>query len=435
VYQASSGHALQEHMGHFRLGLAHFDPFDPDLVREWEGICQRYPKIHWLALVSKASLTNARLRELIVNRFLDFHTLPLDINRLAVSLGHAYGMAQLMDVTTARKQGRVDDFGLIGDSQPMVQLRRMIRKAADTDVPVLITGESGTGKELVASAIHSESFRQHKPFVPVNCAAIPGTLIQSELFGHEKGAFTGATCTKPGRIESASGGTLFLDEIGDLGLEYQANLLRFLQEKSIVRVGGHGEIPVDARVVSATHINLEKAIEQGQFRQDLYYRLNVLRIHMPPLRERADDIEALAQHFFEKFRADKPPQLTGFSTETIALMRRYNWPGNVREMINRIRNAMILADGKLITPADIGLKRGVSLHDIPSLEAVRAEAERKVIQATLAFTQMNVSEAARILGVTRATLYRLVTKHHININSALPDLIAMDNQSREHVAG
>ncbi|HRH80301.1 MAG TPA: sigma 54-interacting transcriptional regulator [Thiobacillaceae bacterium] len=416
LLSADEGRIQGEQHEKCQIGLVRFDPFDPELIREWEILRRRHPHIQWLALVNRTELARPRLRELIINCFFDFHTLPIDIDRLGVSMGHAHGVAQLILAATPDNKAFADDYGLVGFSQPMMQLREMIRKAAGTDVPVLITGESGTGKELVAASIHAQSSRQGQPFVAVNCASLPGTLIQSELFGYEKGAFTGATSQKLGRIESATGGTLFLDEIGDLGLDHQANLLRFLQEKSISRLGGHAEIPVDVRIVAATHMTMEKAVEEGRFRQDLFYRLNVLRIHVPPLRARVDDIELLARYFFEKFRAEKQPHITGFSDETLTLMRHYSWPGNVREMINRIRNALILAEDKLITPEDIGLKRGVSLHDIPSLEAVRSEAERKVIVATLDFTAQNVSEASRILGVTRATLYRLIAKHRIVIN-------------------
>jgi DNA-binding NtrC family response regulator len=365
-----------------------------------------------LALVNKVVLSDDRLRDLILNRFFDFHTLPVDIDRLKITLGHAYGVAQLQNKTNESCALQSED-GLIGSSKSIEHLRKLIKKAAMSDSPVLITGESGTGKELVASSIHAQSALRKQPYVAVNCASLPGSLIQSELFGHEKGAFTGANSSRIGRIESAAGGSLFLDEIGDLGLDLQVNLLRFLQEKTISRLGGHEELKVDARVIAATHVNLEDAIKAGAFREDLYYRLNVVRINIPPLRERRDDIEYLAQHFFKKYREKIPTQIIGFSSDALKVMRRHEWPGNVRELINRIRQALVMSDGKLITPEDLGLKQDIAVCNLHDLETARAEAEKKTILAMTAFTRRNMTEAARRLGVTRATLYRLIYKHKL----------------------
>ena len=230
---------------------------------------------------------------------------------------------------------------MVGVSAPMQAVFRNLRKIAAVDAPVLITGETGTGKELAARAIHERSRRSSGPFVAVNCAALPATLIQSELFGYERGAFTGAQRRKIGSIESANGGILFLDEIGDLSLDLQVNLLRFLEESAIQRVGSPKEIPVDVRVIAATHDDMERATAEGRFREDLYYRLNVLRLEMPMLRARGEDIEVLARFFFEKFRQETSHKVIGFSPEALQSMADYDWPGNVRELINRVRRATV----------------------------------------------------------------------------------------------
>lgn len=395
------------------IGIVHLGKFDSDFVARLKRLFLRHQNVYWLALVDKAELGDERLRELIRDYFYDFHCLPLDFNRLNIILGHAYGLAKLINESSENSIHPVDENGIVGLSPRIVQLRSLIKKAAASNAPVLICGESGTGKELVASSIHAHSLLRAKPFVAVNCASLPGSLIQSELFGHEKGAFTGAHAKKIGHIEAAAGGTLFLDEIGDLSPGLQVNLLRFLQEKKICRVGGHEEITVDARVIAATNVHLEKAIEFGSFRLDLYYRLNVIRIDVPPLRERQGDIELLAQHFLEKYKDQKNQKITGFSSEALHAMRQHHWPGNIRELINRIRRAMIMAERKLISPEDLDLTSQMTDHALSSLEAARDKAEGEAIMAMMAHTKTNMSEAARLLGVTRATLYRLITKHKI----------------------
>jgi len=252
-----------------------------------------------------------------------------------------------------------------------------------------------------------------EPFIAVNCGALPTNLIQSELFGHEKGAFTGAHQRKIGRIESAAGGTLFLDEIGDLALDLQVNLLRFLQEKTIERVGGTEKIHVDVRVIAATHVDLERAVKEGRFREDLYYRLNVLHLNVPSLREREQDIELLARFFFDKFAKEKNRNVKGFRRDTLQAMNDYEWPGNVRELINRIRRAMVMCDNRLITTADLGLERRLSQRRLTTLDEARTRAEKEAIQYSLRFNRNNVSQAARQLGVSRVTLYRLMEKYQI----------------------
>lgn len=304
---------------------------------------------------------------------------------------------------------------MVGNSPIMKELFKTIHKVAVVDAPVFIQGESGTGKELTARAIHDESSRAGHPFNAVNCGALPTNLIQSELFGHEKGAFTGASQRKIGIIENTEGGTLFLDEIGDLPLELQVNLLRFLENHTIQRVGGLKEIEVDVRVLAATHVDLEKAVEKGSFREDLYHRLNVLQVRIPPLRMRGEDIEVLAHHFFHQFANEKSLQVTGFNKESLALMRLYEWPGNIRELINRVRRAMIMCDHHLIRPTDLGLeRRHCASRHAESLEEARDIAERGVVLASLTRNSFNIQHAARELGISRVTLYRLMEKHKVN---------------------
>jgi DNA-binding NtrC family response regulator len=352
-------------------------------------------------------------RRLALDHLYDFHTRPVDPVRLNHTLGHAYGYATLRGMPE-HSSARERDMPFKGQSAAITRLRREIVKVAGASAPVLIWGESGSGKELAAQAIHAQSARSGGPFVPINCGAIPASLVQSELFGHEKGAFTGAARDKRGLIESAAGGTVFLDEIGDLPMELQSNLLRFLQEKTIYRVGSTHSIEVDARVIAASHVNLQNAVSKGTFREDLYYRLNVLALDVPPLRERRDDIGLLAQHFFVQFSGERAPSVKGFSGKALQALQEHDWPGNVRELINRVRRALVMADGRLITPHDLGLEQQIKRSNGEPLNGVRLRAERDAIDASLHRTGKNLSESARDLGVSRMTLYRLLAKHQIN---------------------
>jgi DNA-binding NtrC family response regulator len=367
----------------------------------------------WVGAFKPEALALPCCRDLIVNRLFDHHTLPLDPQRLLATLGHAHGHAALRHI--ARRGADVArDHAIIGQTEVIRDLLRQLRRMARVDAPVLVCGESGSGKELAAQAIHRESARAQGPFIAVNCGAIQPTLIQSELFGHVKGAFTGAAREERGLIEAASGGTIFLDEIGDLPLELQINLLRFLQEKTINRVGSTRSIRVDVRVVAATNVDLERAVAEGSFRQDLFYRLNVLSVTVPPLRARKADIELLAEHFFDKFGNEKSPQVKGFSQRARLAMTEHDWPGNVRELINRVRRAMVMTEGRLITAADLGLERQPEVsRNWDALDEARCAAERHAIFATLEHVGANVTEAARKLGVSRMTLYRLMAKHGI----------------------
>ncbi|MEB0040619.1 MULTISPECIES: sigma-54 dependent transcriptional regulator [unclassified Pseudomonas] len=366
----------------------------------------------WIAVVSPEDLRRQQFGDFVCEWFFDFHTLPFDVSRVQVTLGRAYGMARL------RGQGAVQvrelEHELLGESRPIRELRKLLSKLAPTESPVLIRGESGTGKELVARTLHQQSHRKGKPFVAINCGAIPEHLIQSELFGHEKGAFTGAHQRKIGRIEAANGGTLFLDEIGDLPLELQANLLRFLQEKHIERVGGREPISVDVRVLAATHVDLEAAIALGRFREDLYYRLNVLQVGTAPLRERHGDLAMLANHFAHFYSQETGRRPRNFSQDALVAMGKHDWPGNVRELANRVRRGLVLAEGRQIEAVDLGL---VGQHEVIStmgtLDDYKSRAERQALCDVLTRHSDNLSVAAKVLGVSRPTFYRLLHKHQI----------------------
>jgi DNA-binding NtrC family response regulator len=304
---------------------------------------------------------------------------------------------------------------MVGSSPAMQTVYSSIRKFAATNAAVLITGESGTGKELVARAVHERSVYRAGPFVAVNCGALPATLIAAELFGHEKGAFTGAVQRRIGRLESAHRGTIFLDEIGDLPLELQAHLLRFLQERTIDRVGGSKPIEVDARVICATNLDLAKAVREGRFREDLYYRLNVLSLRLPALRDRGDDIELLATFFLRKFAAEHGRTVAGFSDDARQRIREHSWPGNVRELIGRLRRAIVMAEGALIDAPDIGLDATA-----PAARAVPAPARRggplldeATLRQALQRHRHNVSNVARALDVSRMTVYRSLRRYNI----------------------
>lgn len=305
---------------------------------------------------------------------------------------------------------------MIGSSQKMKEVFRLIRKYATTDFPVLIIGESGTGKELTAKAIHERSLRNDKPYIIVDCTAIPENLLESELFGYEKGAFTGAEKMKVGRVELANGGTLFLDEIGDLPLPLQAKLLRFLETGSFTRIGGIHPIKVDVRIIAATNVDLDKAVKEGKFREDLYYRLNVLAIHLPPLREREDDIEIIAKYFLRKYSKEIGKNIKDFSPAAISALKRYSWPGNVRELLNIIRKAVVMADGEYIEIFDLDkrISSGIGGKEKEIQMTFSLEAEKeKVIKRIYTETGGNISKISKILGISRPTVYKLLAKYNL----------------------
>jgi two-component system, NtrC family, response regulator len=312
---------------------------------------------------------------------------------------------------------------IIGASPPMVHIAGMLDRYARTDEPVLITGESGTGKELVARAIHQKSKRHAGRFVAVNCAAIPSELVASELFGYEKGAFTGALARTKGQIEHADGGTLFLDEIGDMPVNLQGHLLRFLQEGQIVRVGGREPINVDVRVVAATNVRLRQAIAEGRVREDLYYRLNILALALPPLRERHGDIEPLARHFLQQAAAQFDRPIADLTPDAIEALNRYHWPGNVRELMSVIRRTVVVSNGPMISATElIGLGETAHAAPMPAHPArpqPGSEDERLALMDALARARENITETARGLGVSRVTLYRMLHRHAIALNRGL----------------
>lgn len=400
--------------GNLHIGVVLFSDQHHCVQEKIEEIILSGKSMEWLALLPTACLESPEICNLITGSFYDYHTLPVDPQRLLVTLGHAYGKAQLTK--------RLDSYGqssgkyqMVGESLVMQELYQNMRKMQVDDSPVLITGESGTGKELAARAIHFHSGRRQFPFVAVNCGALPTNLIQSELFGHEKGSFTGAFQRKVGRIETAADGTVFLDEIGDLPLELQVNLLRFLQERTIERIGSNRNIPVDARIIAATNVDLESAVKDGRFREDLYYRLNVLRLKIPPLRERGSDIELLARTSLDEFVRQSPCKAKGFSRKAVHALCSHSWPGNVRELLNRVKRAAIMCEGRMITPGDLGLDKPVTTGSPLSLDKAREQAEVEAIVRSLQSNMNNVSKAARQLGVSRVTLYRLINKFQITV--------------------
>ncbi|QJE02351.1 sigma-54-dependent Fis family transcriptional regulator [Massilia forsythiae] len=386
---------------------------DRELQRpgEIDAFLRRHSQMQWVGAFRSRDLDNAACRDLVVEHLCDYHTFPVDPVRMAHTLGHAHGWAMLRRRPQAGLAAPDGASPLVGNCDAIVRLRAQIDRVAKVAAPVLIWGESGSGKELTAQAVHAQSDRADGPFVPINCGAISPSLIHSELFGYERGAFTGATKGKAGLIESANGGTLFLDEIGDLPKDMQVNLLRFLQEQTISRVGSTRSIRVDVRVVAASHVQLQKAVASGAFREDLYYRLAVLPVTVPPLRERRDDLPLLAEHFFKLYGDEKSPRLKGFSNRAIEAILEHDWPGNVRELINRVRRALVMSDNRLIMPEDLGLGGGHAQAAPAALDDARMRTERSALRECLDRSGQNVSRAARDLGVSRTTMYRLLSKH------------------------
>ena len=374
--------------------------------------CMRRVETNWVAQIAPGQSDNELVSRFILDYCFDFVTRPFLNERLIFALGHAHGLSNLrkMRVAPEPSMGRHE---MVGQCEAMLQLYRHIDKCAVADAPVFVAGESGTGKELTARAIHVRSPRSAQAFVAINCAAIPPTLLQAELFGHERGAFTGAVQRKTGRIESAHQGTLFLDEIGDMPHECQAVLLRFLQEGTIERLGGTSEIKVDVRVISATHVDLDKAVEDGRFRSDLYHRLCVLRLIEPPLRDRGGDIKLLANYALSMYRQDGSRKIRGFSSDAVVAMSNYGWPGNVRELINCVRRAVVMSEGRFITAADLGLPQSTNAPPV-TLAEIRSRAEKDAIEQALQRHGYKLSEAAADLGVSRATLYRLMHANRVN---------------------
>jgi two-component system NtrC family response regulator len=345
----------------------------------------------------------------------DFYQKPVDTDVLRLIVSRAFHIRALEDQNRLLKQAQAyaPFEGLIATDDAMLKVCRMIERVAPADVSVLVLGESGTGKELVARAVHSQSNRRNGKFVAINCAAIPEQLLESELFGYERGAFTGAVKQTLGKVELADGGTLFLDEIGDMPFSLQAKLLRFLQNRVIERVGGRQEIPVNVRVVCATNKDLQAQIVEQQFRQDLYFRVSEVTINIPALRDRRGGPTVLAHSLLRKFSGIHGKPKRGFTDEALAALESYSWPGNVRELENRVKSAMIMADGPLISAEDLGLKQGEDSALHFNLKEVRSRAERQAIFQALAITDGNISRSAELLGVSRPTFYDLMAKYGI----------------------
>lgn len=346
----------------------------------------------------------------------DYFLKPAEIDELKTVLKRAHYIASVEkeNVERNRDPGLPVFDEILGESASMQSVFDLVRKVSATDVSVIIQGESGTGKELIAKAIHGSGNRKDAPFVPINCGAIPENLLESELFGYEKGAFTGAEAKKRGRIEYADGGTLFLDEIGELPLLLQVKLLRFLQEHKVERVGGREIIAVDVRVIAATNKDLKKEIGEGRFREDLYYRLGVVTITMPPLRERAGDAVLLAKAFLQTYSTSYRKAINGFQPDALDAIEAYDWPGNVRELENRVKRAVVMCGGKLVGPGDLELDACQDPTVPKSLTQIREETERYHVKKALDKHDGNISRAARELGISRPTFHDLMRKHRLS---------------------
>lgn len=350
----------------------------------------------------------------------DFYQKPIDPAVLGLIIDRAYALHELEEENRRlqRNPGTAPLAGIIATSPEMLKVCRMVEKVAPADVTTLLHGESGTGKEVLARALHELSGRRDGRLVAINCAAIPDTLLESELFGYEKGAFTGAAKQTKGKIEHADGGTLFLDEIGDLPMPLQAKLLRFLQQRVIERIGGREEIPVDVRVVCATHRTLTDMVAEGTFREDLYYRLSEITIEIPPLRERIGDVAILARRFLEQFNQQFGRNVKGVSADAMAALEAYSWPGNVRELENRLKRAVVMADGAQLNVDDLQIAGRNEVRPMPlNLRQVREVAESEAIMRALHHAEGNISRTAELLGVTRPTLYALINKYHLSVNT------------------
>ena len=350
----------------------------------------------------------------------DFYRKPVDIDELGLIVGRAFHLHEIEDENRrleASGSSATAMGALLTGSPEMVKVVRTIDRVASADVSVMLLGASGTGKELLARAVHEKSPRASGQFVAINCAAIPENLLEAELFGYERGAFTGAVKTTPGKIELAQGGTLFLDEVGDIPLPLQVKLLRFLQERVIERIGGRSAIPVDTRIVCATHQDLDAMIASGRFRDDLYYRLAEIVVKIPSLAERAGDAVLLARHFVSRFARELNSKVQALSPDAADVIDGYAWPGNVRELENRIKRAVIMADGKNVTAADLDLPGSSSGSGEPlpiNLRAAREVADRRAIRQALTRTENNISSAAKLLGISRPTLYDLMKQYQLS---------------------
>jgi two-component system NtrC family response regulator len=397
------------------LGL----PPDPDGVTEGFATLEKILSLKPETKVIVASGHGARESALraIASGAYDFYQKPVDIDQLGLIVRRAFQLHGIENENKLLGERGGEDRTVLGTmitaAPEMLKVARTIERVANTDVSVMLLGASGTGKELLARGLHNASRRGSGAFIAINCAAIPENLLEAELFGYEKGAFTGAIKTTEGKIELAHGGTLFLDEVGDIPLPLQVKLLRFLQERTIERIGGRKAIAVDTRIVCATHQNLEEMIKAASFREDLYYRLAEIVVRIPSLAERHGDAALLAKHFMQRFAKTMNPQVKGIAPPALAAIDGWAWPGNVRELENRMKRAVIMADGKLITAADLDLDPAAAGEEaLPlNLKAAREAADRRCIRQALARSENNISNAAKLLGISRPTLYDLLKQY------------------------
>jgi two-component system, NtrC family, response regulator len=398
------------------LGL----PPDPDGVTEGFATLEEILLVKPDTKVIVASGHNAKesaLRAISAGAW-DFYQKPVDIDELHLIVKRAFHVRELeMQNQKLQAPGSEGEmlFGTMVTCAPeMLKAARTIERVANTNVSVMLLGASGTGKELLARGLHDASDRKHKPFVAINCGAIPENLLESELFGHEKGAFTGAVKTTEGKIEIANGGTLFLDEVGDIPLPLQVKLLRFLQERVIERIGGRKAIPVDVRIVCATHRDLNQMITDKSFRDDLYYRLAEVPVHIPKLSERNGDAVLLAKHFLNRFAREMNPSIKGFAASALTAIDQWGWPGNVRELENRVKRAVIMAEGKFVSVDDLQFDLVDDEDRLLNLKAAREAADRRAIGRAIARTEGNISNAAKLLGISRPTLYDLLKQYEMH---------------------
>ncbi|XPF92827.1 PEP-CTERM-box response regulator transcription factor [Colwellia sp. RE-S-Sl-9] len=347
----------------------------------------------------------------------DFYQKPIESEVINVIISRAFSVAAIEEENRLMRSVAGSDIGIIGNSAAIDRLRTMVKRIAPTQITALLLGESGTGKEVTANAVHLASDRKDKPFVAINCASIPETLLESELFGFEKGAFTGAHKTTKGKIECAEGGTLFLDEIGDMPFNLQAKLLRFLQEKQIERLGGRQEISVDVRVVCATNQNLEEMVKEKTFREDLFYRVSEITLNIPPLRDRDEDVLILAQYFLQRYAQEYKSNVKSFSDDGFSAIKSHRWPGNIRELQNKVKSSVIMCTGTQVTAIDLGFfdHENSEFELSLNLRTVREQAESIAIKKAYSLSETNMSKTAELLGVTRPTLYSLIEKYNLNL--------------------
>jgi two-component system NtrC family response regulator len=423
AYNAPEGLALcKKHLPKvitLDLGLSPHEDGTEEGFRCLKEILSTNPLAKVIVVTGQADRQNA-LKAIQLGAY-DFFQKPIDLKELKVIIQRALYLRSIEDenrnLLSSVEIGGARMGGIIGQCPAMMKVFSTVERVSSTDVPILITGESGTGKEMIAESVHTLSLRGEGPFIPINCGAIPETLLESELFGYERGAFTGAHAQVLGKVEYAHNGTLFLDEIAELSPSLQAKLLRFLQDKTIQRVGGREDINVNARIVAATNVDIQRAIKDGKFREDLYYRIGVISLHLPPLRDRGDDILLIANYFLKRFSASLSKKVKVFSPAAIEYLKHYEWPGNVREIENKVQSAVIMSDTAFIEPHDLGFsEKPVDNRKSFSglnLKTAKDVVEKEILSAAMGQYNGNMSKIAESLGISRPTLYDLLKKHDI----------------------